>query len=176
MKIEAFDEASEHRKILSYDPVYRDVFLLVERYVPTRLKGVELVHIGSTAVPDLRGKPMIDVAAVTGREDLRAEQKEFEKLGFHRRAVWVDRDDKPYVCGSVNAKERRFNINVHICHRNDPVHKDSLAFIGILSQRPDLRRRYEQAKDRAHSLDPANPEAYNRAKETVIKEIHDQIE
>ena len=76
----------------------------------------------------------------------------------------------------MKAKERRFNINVHICHRSDPVHKDSLAFIGILNQRPDLRRRYEQAKDRAHSIDPTNPEVYNRAKETVIKEIHDQIQ
>ncbi|AGU53391.1 hypothetical protein VAPA_2c08350 [Variovorax paradoxus B4] len=24
---------------------------------------------------------------------------------------------------------RRFNINIHICHRGDPVHKDSMAFM-----------------------------------------------
>ena len=82
MKIEAFDEGPEHRRILPYDPAYRDVFLLVERYVRTSLKGVELVHIGSTAIPDLRGKPMVDVVAVTGREDLRAERKELRSSGF----------------------------------------------------------------------------------------------
>jgi GrpB-like predicted nucleotidyltransferase (UPF0157 family) len=94
---------------------------------------------------------------------------------FHRRPVWVDRDDKPYVCGSVKLKRRRFNINVHICHRNDPVHKDSLAFIGILNRRSDLRGGYEYAQDQAHLVDSANPERHNCAKEAVIKEIHDQI-
>jgi hypothetical protein len=51
--------------------------------------------VESTAVPDLRGKPMLDIATVTNRKNLRAEQEEFERLGFQRRDVWVDRDDKP---------------------------------------------------------------------------------
>jgi GrpB-like predicted nucleotidyltransferase (UPF0157 family) len=140
--------------------------------VQSRIASVELFHIGSTAIPDLRGKPMLDVAAVTAREDLRAAQREFEDLGFHRREVWVDRDDKPYVCGSVEVGETIYNINIHICHRNDSVHKDSLAFMEILNRRPDLRKRYEEAKERAHSIDPMNPEIYNREKEAVIKEIH----
>jgi GrpB-like predicted nucleotidyltransferase (UPF0157 family) len=86
--------------------------------------------------------------------------------------VWVDRDDKPYVCGSLRHDETTFNINIHICRRGDPVHTDSIAFIGILNRRPDLRRRYEQAKERAHAVDPADPERYNREKEAVILEIH----
>src|SRR5215831_13812310 len=173
MKIDSFDEALDHRKILPYDTVYRELANLLCAHVQTQLIGVELIHIGSTAIPDLRGKPMLDFAAITSREDLRSEQKHFEELGFHRRAVWIDRDDKPYVCGSVMHHGRRFNINIHICHPNDSVHKDSLAFMEILKERPDLRRRYEAAKDHAHSIDPVNPEIYNRVKETVIKEIHE---
>lgn len=118
---------------------------------------------------------MLDFAAVTSRVDLRAEQKEFEALGFHQRAAWVDRDDKPYVCGSAMHDGRHFNVNIHICHRNDPVNKDSLAFMEILNKRAALRRKYEEAKDRAHLIDPVNPENYNRAKEAVIKEIQDEI-
>src|SRR5262245_591305 len=165
--IEPFDESLDQRRILPHDPIYREVFLIVQAYVRERRAGVELVHVGSTAVHDLRGKPMVDVLAVTSREDLRAEQRDFEALGFHRRPVWVDRDDKPYVCGSLSRDGRRFNINVHICHPDDAVHKDLLAFVAILGNRADLRRRYEAAKDRAHALDPANPEVYNRAKEGV---------
>jgi len=128
----------------------------------------------AVAIPELRGKPMLDIAAVTTHPDLRAAQREFEALGFHRRDVWVDRDDKPYVCGSVEVGEKVYNINLHICHRNDSVHKDSLAFMEILNRRPDLRRKYEETKDRAHSIDPANPEIYNREKEAVIREIHSE--
>ena len=172
MIIAPFDEGLEQRRILPYSPVYRDVFLLLQAYVESLLEGIELIHIGSTAIADLRGKPMLDVAAIATRTDLRAEQREFERLGFHRRDVWVDRDDKPYVCGSVVHEGRAYNVNIHICHRDDPVHKDSLAFMRILERRPDLRRRYEAAKDLAHAIDPANPEIYNREKEAIIKEIH----
>jgi GrpB-like predicted nucleotidyltransferase (UPF0157 family) len=73
-----------------------------------------------------------------------------------------------------HAKVLKRHINIHICHRNDSVHKDSLVFMDILNRRPDLRRKYEAAKDRAHSIDPANPEIYNREKDAVIREIHDE--
>jgi GrpB-like predicted nucleotidyltransferase (UPF0157 family) len=172
MMIFPFQDGPEHRRILPYDFSYAAIFLALQEHVGSKLGRVELVHIGSTAVPDLRGKPMLDVVAITSRKDLRAEQREFEKLGFQRRDVWVDRDDKPYVCGSVRYNGRAYNVNVHICHQKDPVHKDSIAFLSILRQRPDLRRKYEAAKDRAHSIDPVNPEIYNREKEAVIREIH----
>jgi GrpB-like predicted nucleotidyltransferase (UPF0157 family) len=176
MKINPFDESPDHRNILPYDPAYAEVFAQVQRYVQERLEGVALVHIGSTAIRGLRGKPMVDIAAITQAENLRAAQQAFEALGFHRRAVWVDKDEKPYVCGRIAHDARTFNINIHICHHGDPVHADSLAFIDILERRPDLRTRYEEAKDRAHAIDPVNPEIYNREKAAVIQEIHAQIE
>ncbi|RIX84604.1 GrpB family protein [Acidovorax cavernicola] len=174
MKLLAFDESLEQRHILPYDPAYAEVFAQVQQHAQSRLEGVELVHIGSTAIVGLRGKPMVDIAALTQRENLREAQAEFEAIGFHRRPVWVDTDEKPYVCASVLHEGRRFNVNLHICHRGDPVHADSLAFMAVLARRPDLRKKYEEAKDRAHSIDPADPQVYNREKEAVIREIQAQ--
>ncbi|MDM0006664.1 GrpB family protein [Variovorax sp. J22G73] len=176
MKIDAFDESLQQRNIVPYSPAYAEVFARVQRHVENRLERIELVHIGSTAIAGLRGKPMVDAAAIAGAQDLRAVQREFERLGFHRRPVWVDTDEKPYVCASVVHEGRRFNINIHVCHRGDPVHVDSLAFMKILNERADLRAKYEAAKDHAHEIDPVNPEVYNRAKEGVIKEIQAQIQ
>lgn len=175
MTLDPFDEGLHHRHIVGYDPIYAEVFARIKEYVQARLPDVELVHIGSTAIQGLRGKPMIDAVAISSRADLRDEQREFEHIGFHRRPVWVDKDGKPYVCASATHAGRRFNINVHICHRGDPVHVDSLAFMDILARRPDLRRKYEEAKHRAHAIDPADPQVYNREKEEVIREIEDQI-
>ncbi len=59
------------------------------------------MHIGSTAVDGLRGKPMSDAVAITARRDLRDGQRPLQRVGFHRRPVWVDKDDKSYVCASV---------------------------------------------------------------------------
>lgn len=174
MKIHPFDEDPSHRRIVPYDPIYETLFLRVQEHVQSAIPNTELVHIGSTAIPDLLGKPMLDIVAISNESDLREAQTRFVSLGFHRRDVWVDRDDKPYVCGSIEQNGTRYNVNVHICHRGDPVHKDSLEFIEILTKRPDLRRKYEKAKERAHTVDPENPENYNREKEAVILEIHEE--
>jgi len=139
------------------------------------LGGVELVHIGSTAVQDLRGKPMIDAVAIAVPKNLRDVQGEFERVGFHRRRVPVDKDEKPYVCAAVAQAGRRFNVNVHVCHRGDPVHKDSLAFMDILARRPDLRQKYAKAKDRAHAIAPVDSQVYNEEKAAVIREIESLI-
>ena len=175
MKIYAFDEHLTHRKIVPYDSVYEGIFMQIKTHVESSIGTVRLFHIGSTAIPDLRGKPMIDIAAVSTRGNLRKEQEEFEKLNFHRREVWVDTDDKPYVCGSVQLNGSSYNINIHICRRDDWVHKEGLSFVKALKARSGLRRKYELAKDCAHSLEPADPQRYNQAKEKVINEIYEKI-
>jgi len=96
--IHPFDTDLKHRQIVPYNAQYNEVYAAVKAYLESHMPEVEIVHIGSTAVEDLRAKPMIDLLAVTDATDLRQKQREIEALGFHRRQVWVDRDDKPYRC------------------------------------------------------------------------------
>lgn len=175
MKIEPFDENLKHREIVSFDPIYLEIFSSVKAFVESALNRLKLFHIGSTAVPDLRGKSMVDIAAVTTEPNLRVEQTNIEKLGFHRREIWVDEDEKPYLCGSVKRSERIYNINIHICHEGDSVHKNSLAFIEKLKADDRLRREYERVKDYAHMKDPANPEVYNDYKSEFIGNVYNQF-
>lgn len=95
MNLERFDEGLHQRHIVAYDPVYAEIVLALQTYVHARAPDVQIVHIGSTAIVGLRGKPMIDVVAITTRGDLRGAQKEMERIGFHRRPVWGDTDEKP---------------------------------------------------------------------------------
>lgn len=64
-------------------------------FVEASVQDIELIHVGSTAAPDLRGKPMIDMLAVTEYNNLRERQLEFESLDFYRRDVWNATNDKP---------------------------------------------------------------------------------
>jgi GrpB-like predicted nucleotidyltransferase (UPF0157 family) len=175
MIINPFDESPGHREIVPYDKAYEAIFSKVKAQVESAIETVELFHIGSTAIPDLRGKPMVDIVAVSSRENLRNEQSKFIELGFHRRAVWVDTDDKPYVCGSVISNSSIYNINIHICHQGDWIHTEGSRFVDALKSSGALRRKYEQAKVIAHAMEPSDPEKYNRAKEQVIDEIYREI-
>ena len=172
--IHPFDESLEHRRVLPYNPKYTEIYQAVKILVETRCDGVEVVHIGSTAVDDLRGKPMVDLLAVTGDPELRRVQAALEMVGFHRRAVWTDTDDKPYVCGSVR-RGGVFNVNIHVCNENSPRHHGLVQFRDILRNHEQARRRYEKAKDDAHSVSPGDAEAYNEAKAPVIRAILDEF-
>ena len=154
--IHPFDESLEHRRVLPYNPKYTEIYQAVKILVETRCDGVEFVHIGSTAVDDLRGKPMVDLLAVTGDPELRRVQAALEMVGFHRRAVWTDTDDKPYVCGSVRRSGGVFNVNIHVCNENSPRHHGLVKFRDILRNHEQARRRYEKAKDDAHSVSPGD--------------------
>ncbi len=61
---------SQRPKIVDYDPTWPDQFELVAARVREALADLDCTveHIGSTAVPGLAAKDVIDVMAVVGNE------------------------------------------------------------------------------------------------------------
>ena len=71
-----------------------------------KLKGilgdtaVDIQHVGSTAIPAICAKPIVDIAvAVRSFADINAMQAELEARGFYRRS-WNDEDQELFACGS----------------------------------------------------------------------------
>ena len=50
-----------------------------------------------------------------------------------------------------------------------------MAFTGIFNRRADLCRKYEEAKDRAQTADPAHPQIHNWEMQAVIEEMETPI-
>lgn len=133
----------------------RDVLLRVE-------------HMGSTAIPGIAAKPIIDLMPIAHDESsLDAMEAGVRKLGYD----WL---------GEFGIPGRRY------CRKNDPVsgkrqfqlhcfaHGASeidrhLAFRDYLCAHPNIAREYEMEKRRAAALHPENVLAYNDAKNDWIK-------
>lgn len=175
MNVLPFDEDQRHRALVPYDPVYGEVYRLVAGYILESLPQVEVVHVGSTAIPGIRGKPMIDMLVVTEESDLRQVQSSLLDIGFHRRSVWTDMDEKPYVCGSVAMPTGRYNVNLHICRRDDENHNGLVEFRDYLNNNELSRNEYDAAKLAAHTASPRDAKGYNEAKEPVILGIMQRI-
>lgn len=174
MRLLPFDNDLRHRIHVPYDPEYPSIFKKVAEYVESELPSVKLIHIGSTAIFGISGKPMIDAIAIT-QADLRKTQCEFMRIGFFRRDVWTDLDEKPYVCASIEHGQNRYNFNIHICKTGDSNHKDFVAFRDLLNINSTLRDEYQKAKMYAHDMDPEDPQRYNQLKEPAIKKIMETI-
>jgi GrpB-like predicted nucleotidyltransferase (UPF0157 family) len=65
--------AENHRRVLvvDYDPSWPDVFEVLRRpvWAAVRDVAVSVEHVGSTAVPGLAAKPIIDIDVVVASSD-----------------------------------------------------------------------------------------------------------
>jgi GrpB-like predicted nucleotidyltransferase (UPF0157 family) len=133
------------------------------------LFGDELVavhHIGSTSVPGLAAKPIIDllplvrsIAAVDDRTPLlrAAGYRDWGEYGLSGRRYFT-RDR-----GEVRTH------NVHIYQFDDPAVDRHLAFCAYLRHHEPARQEYEALKRVVYARYPADIEAYNDAKDSWIK-------
>jgi GrpB-like predicted nucleotidyltransferase (UPF0157 family) len=140
----------------------------------TRLKallGDELVavhHIGSTSIPGLAAKSIIDLLPlardITRIDDL---TPTLQEAGYK---AW----------GEYGLPGRRFftkdhgayrTHNVHIYQVDDPDTERHLAFCAFLRSHDDVRNEYEALKREVYALHPANVAAYNEGKDAWIKKM-----
>lgn len=169
MVVHRWIEDTSMRLVVPYSSAYPAIFEAIRTEILRAVDGVHVEHFGSTAVPGLAAKPMIDVLVVVPERDLLSVKREMTGLGFHERDVWVDTTEKPYVGGSVRWNGTPYDVNVHICREGSPDHTRNILFRDALRTDPELRARYSEIKNHAITAVGTDPREYNRFKESFIK-------
>ena len=166
-------------KIADYDPAWPEQFAAEAARLRAAL-GDELVvtveHFGSTAVPGLSAKPIIDLlVAVRSLLDMRQRGiSALESLGY---AYWRD-DPAPdrmfFVKGLPPNGPRTHHVHVvepgisHDPRLGEFLFADRLLFRDALRADPEEARRYESLKRRLAAEFPDDREAYTNGKTDYI--------
>jgi GrpB-like predicted nucleotidyltransferase (UPF0157 family) len=126
-------------------------------------------HVGSTAIPGLSAKPVIDI--LVGVADLpssRACIGELATLGYQY---------APYRPGEMHwfCKPSRAHRthHLHLVPTASRRYREELAFRDILRVRPDTAERYQALKQRLSVTHRNDREAYTEAKQAFITEVLD---
>ena len=136
---------------------------------------LELHHVGSTSVPGLPAKPVIDVdVVVADPADELAYIPALEAHGF----IHIIRE--PWWHEHRLLKHDDPVAHLHVFGPDCPEVIRHLMFREWLLERPDERERYAEAKRAAARAMNARPGGatgmeYNRHKEPVVREIYDRI-
>jgi GrpB-like predicted nucleotidyltransferase (UPF0157 family) len=136
---------------------------------------LELHHVGSTSVPGLPAKPIIDVdLVVADPADEAAYVPALEAVGF----VHVIRE--PWWHQHRLLKHADPAAHVHVFSPDCPEVVRHLMFHDWLVEHPDERERYAESKRAAAAEMNAKPGGgtgmdYNRHKEPVVLEIYDRM-
>lgn len=155
-------------RIVAYDPSWPALFAAHARTITTALAEVALriEHIGSTSVPALAAKPIIDILVVV--DDSAAESLYLPQL---QAAGYVLRVREPDWHQHRMFRTPDLGVHVHIYSLGCPEIMRTLTFRDHLRRNTADRVRYEQTKRRLAAQDWPDMNAYAQAKTDVIEEM-----
>lgn len=126
-------------------------------------------HVGSTAVPGLLSKPIVDIGvAVGGIGDLPRAVDPLVNLGY------VDRGrngDDPLRRYFVLQEGTHRLAQLHLWTQDAAAWRQALAFRDLLRAREDLRRRYAEEKRRVAREVGWDKKAYSAAKSSFLADV-----
>jgi GrpB-like predicted nucleotidyltransferase (UPF0157 family) len=125
-------------------------------------------HVGSTAVPDLAAKPILDIAvAVRSLEETSQWPHLLRGLDY---TFLGDREGWGEHFYSKGPDQNR-TIYLHVVPVESPRWSDYLVFRDTLIARPELRREYESLKRQLLAQYGDNRSAYTEAKAALIRRV-----
>ncbi len=137
-----------------YNAQYPHLFA-VEKSRLTEHIQADIQHVGSTAVPNLGGKGIIDIAIAT--ESIEETSKQLEMLGyeFHKNGSTAER--------LFFRKGHEYHI--HLMHPNSQELKDLIIFRDLLKADLEVMQQYAEIKKRANG----NKTLYRELKKQLIE-------
>ena len=161
-------------EVVDYDPNWIKAFedeasALTNVFAPRLL---EIHHVGSTSVPNLAAKPIIDILVILDdTSDIDRFSPAMERLGYRVRGECLDAvipgtPGRFYFTKDTNGVRSH---HAHVCAKGHQEIFDKLAFRDYLRANPDVATAYAELKRReslAHRFDNIG---YMRAKDHFVK-------
>jgi GrpB-like predicted nucleotidyltransferase (UPF0157 family) len=134
---------------------------------------VTVHHIGSTAIPGIRAKPILDLIPVFASFSALGETRiPIESIGY----AWWGEYGLPgrRYCTWDDPLTGRRKVQLHGYLIGSPEITRHLAFRDFLLARPDVARAYDAEKERCRELHPQDSHAYSDCKCDWIRRIEEE--
>jgi 5-(carboxyamino)imidazole ribonucleotide synthase len=158
-----------------WDPRALEVAAAVTELIHERRPDLIVEHIGSTAVPGLPGKGIVDLSIATTPDDVPAVADLLRELGFGPQPgpdPWPP--SRPMLVGSMVRDGTTFRIHCHVLPDTEQLQRD-VAFRDALLADPSLVEGYAMLKTGIVEGGPIEPHQYTYRKQAWIADVHRQL-
>jgi GrpB-like predicted nucleotidyltransferase (UPF0157 family) len=162
--------------IFDYDPEWPRRFDEERHRIMETLgaPGMTVVHMGSTAVPGLGAKPIIDImVGVRDRAEADQMQKALERIGYTDVTPEPDNSEWFYCLGYGT---RELYHHVHLVVEGSRHWRRQLAFRDYLRSHPETAKEYNELKKRLANDYGENRVGYTDAKTGFIEGVLEKVE
>lgn len=154
-------------RIVDHDPAWAEAAATEIGRIATAVGevAVRVDHVGSTAVPGLAAKPIVDLqlsVAEVGRRDPYAVP--LEGIGY----LFVPDPDSPDFHFFAKPAERPRRFHLHVCEAGGEHERRHLALREYLRAHPDEAARYEALKRKVVARHPQDRLSYIEGKEQFV--------
>lgn len=135
-------------------------------------QALAIEHVGSTSVPGMKAKPIIDVLVVV--KDVRPLNREemlMQSKGYLVEENYVAPNTLLFRLVNENGSKLE---NIHVCENGAPMQKQFLAMRNYLRAFPEEAKRYAQLKDELVNKFPNDYESYRAAKDPFLKVLEEK--
>jgi GrpB-like predicted nucleotidyltransferase (UPF0157 family) len=152
--------------VVDYDAVWPDQFTEVAASLRSLLGNVvcDIEHVGSTAVPGLAAKPVIDIdVTLRGSEEIAAAASCMVAAGYEARGNRYNDDMWAFSKTAAPA------CRVYLCPSGNETHRKRLVFRDRLRRDSDLCTAYAALKQQLSRQFPLDGDNYTAAKKHFIE-------
>lgn len=159
-------------RIDEYSPRWSEEFDIQREALERAFEGTSIAveHIGSTSVPGLCAKPIIDI--LLGASSLHDIEQRIEALRIRGFNYIQEHEDKlPERRYFVKPESGSLRVNLHAVCLGSKFWNDHVAFRDRLRSDPSLRDEYARLKKALLLLHPGDRPAYTSAKAPFIQQV-----
>ena len=150
------------------DPHAPQVAAQLIALIATRYPAAPAEHVGSSAVPGLGGKNIIDLLMAGAPTDIGAITTALLGLGFQLQSPAAFPASRPMLWGTFRHGPADYRVHVHVVPASSPEVAVMRGFRDALRTDPRLRRQYAALKLAIVAGGPVDPVAFTRAKHDWI--------
>ena len=166
------DQVDQSIELTAYDPAWRRRFAEQQTRLAVILKpwlSGEVEHIGSTAVPGLRSKPIVDLLApVRSLEAAHSAISILERDGW---LFWAADPNRHYRLWFLRPNPAARTHHLQIIQHGDPNILTLIAFRDALRSDPKVRDAYSYLKEDLANKYRDDRDAYSNAKSEFVQSI-----
>jgi len=161
-------------KLVPHNPDWNILFEAEEDLIRNTFGDIiiEIEHIGSTAIPGIPAKPIIDIdVGVKSLDDALKMQEGFKEIGYEYRPQEIAHEGQRWQELYVKGPEKKRDFYVHVTVYNSDHWKNDLLFRDFLGKNPSYAQEYASLKERLAKKYASNRYDYTEVKSEFIDKV-----
>lgn len=163
------EKTKREYSIQVYDPSWTDKFQEIKNMLDEIFgdKAISIEHVGSTSIPNMRAKPIIDVLIIVEKmEEFENEKAEMIKKGYEWDENLIAPNTQIFYKTEGNSKTK----NIHLCIKDSPSAKQFIQTRDYLRAHPERAKAYGDLKEKLKAEFPDDYPAYRAGKKGFLDE------